>query len=57
MHCEKGICGQFCGPLLELLSVSPIYIHLFILEPYYNAVLEIHVEELSGCLDDLHRVY
>lgn len=51
------ICRWFCKPSLKFLSASPIYIHLFILEPCYGALLETHVEELSDCLDDLHRLY
>lgn len=54
---KKGFVGDFCGPLLVSLSASPIYIHLFILEPLYDAVIETHVEELSDCPDDLHRLY
>ena len=57
MYCEKGICGWFCEPSLEFLSASPIYIHLFILEPHYDAVLEIPDEELSDSPDDLPRVH
>lgn len=57
VYCEKEICGRFCEPLLKFQSGRPIYIHLFILEPYYDAVLEIHVEELSDCPDDLYRLY
>lgn len=57
MYYEKGVCGLFYGPLLEFLSASPIYVHLFILVLHYDAVLEIHVEELSDCPDDLQKLH